>query len=204
MGRATAPVLFFFFAPAEAVLLAHESSDLALARSLANAATQEKTVEGLVASRGQRLALLLSWTENPPPEMNVLEQAELDAAMAEVFGRLRTTAAIPFLIRKISLQHLPATPNVWTKTAVSVRERAPAVGALIAIGPDAEKAVIHTPREEMTFEERLAATIVVSQIGTTPDAREYLLSVLKSAGRLEQYWAEEGLKRLNGTTAPKN
>jgi hypothetical protein len=142
--------------------------------------------------------------KKPPPEMNVLEQVELNAGMAEVFGRLRTTAAIPFLIKNIGLQHLPATPNIWMKTAGSIKEQAPAVAALIAIGPDAAKAVIGTPREGMTFEERLAATIVVCQTGTTPDARDYLRSVVGQGGRLERYWAEEGLKRLDATTTLRN
>lgn len=192
------------FALAEVAILAQENSDLELARLLANNGTQEKTVESLATSPGQKLDLLLSWTKKPPPEMNALERVELNVGIAEVFGRLRTTAAIPFLIKNISLQQLPSTPNIWTKTAASIKEHAPAVAALIAIGPDATKALIGAPREEMTFEERLAATIVVSQIGTTPDASQYLLSVMRSASRLEEYWAEEGLKRLDGTTPPKN
>lgn len=201
MDQTIAIVLGLTFA--QIVTSAQENNETELARLLSNEATQEQTVESLVASPDKvRLALLLSWTKDPPRQLNIVERAELYIGMTEVFGRLRTTTAIPFLIENISLQ-LPATPNVWTKTAASIEERVPAVAALIAIGPDAAKALISAPRERMASEDRLAATFVISQIGTTPDAREYLLSVVKQGNRLERYWAEEGLKRLD-KTRPRN
>jgi hypothetical protein len=144
MDQTIAIVLGLTFA--QIVTSAQENSETELARLLLNEATQERTVESLVASPDKvRLALLLSWTKDPPRQLNIVERAELYIGMTEVFGRLRTTTAIPFLIENISLQ-LPATPNVWTKTAGSIEERVPAVAALIAIGPDAAKALIHAPR----------------------------------------------------------
>jgi hypothetical protein len=47
---------------------------------------------------------------------NKFEQNKLEIGLAEVFGRLKTKEAIPFLIENISLERLPPRPNIWMKT----------------------------------------------------------------------------------------
>ena len=123
--------------------------------------------------------------------------------LAEVFGRLRTVEAIPFLIRSIGLELWPPSPNAWMKTPAVVKERMPAVAALMQIGPAAARALIKTNLDGMTFEERLAAVFVVSQIGGVPESREFLSAILGQAN-LQQHWAAAGLRLLDSSTPPPN
>ena len=135
--------------------------------------------------------LLLSWTKNPPAQV---DQHGLFVGLANAFAQLKAKEAIPFLIKNISLQRWILDMPVWLKTDKVIEERLPAVAALVQIGPDASKAVIS---EYLTIEpdDRLAAIFVVARI-RDPEARGFLVSVLGRAN-MERYWAEEGLKRLD-------
>jgi hypothetical protein len=88
-------VVLFWRAPWSA-----SEGDRALAVSLANDTTEEAAIASIVASGRGKVPLLLSWTKKPPP--HVLECA-LDTGLADVFGRLRTKEAIPFLVKIISM-----------------------------------------------------------------------------------------------------
>jgi hypothetical protein len=76
-----------------------------------------------------------------------------------------------------------------------IEERLAAAKALIRIGADASRALIHASWEAMSPEDRLAAIFVVSRIQGVPESREFLLSTLAEAN-MERYWAENGLKPL--------
>jgi hypothetical protein len=127
----------------------------------------------------------------PPAQV---DEYELFLGLADAFGRLKTEAAIPFLIKHINIQRGLAAPNIWMKTGEVIQQRMPAIGALIQIGPPASKALIGTwpPRQE---EDRLATIFVVSQISGVPEARGFLASAMGEAN-LEHHWAGEGLKRF--------
>jgi hypothetical protein len=126
----------------------------------------------------------------------VADNDELSLAMAQVFGRLKTVEAIPFLIKNITLQGWPASPNTWTKTPEVIESRVPAVAALIQIGPVASRALLHVPFQQMTPEDRVAVVFTVGQIPGVPEAREFLANVGGQAN-VELFWADEGLKHLD-------
>jgi hypothetical protein len=167
-------------------------SDQELPNRLANEATRRAAVDLIVASGMDKLPLLLSWTRNPPADIN---ENELYVGLADAFGRLRAKEAIPFLIKNISIQRWHDV-NTWLKTPSVIEERLPAVAALIQIGPEASKALIRASWEAMVAEDRLAAIFVISQVKGVPEARAFLSSALAEAS-LERYWAEEGLKRID-------
>ena len=162
--------------------------DLTLARQLATESERQEAVEKIATSEPGRIPLLLSWTRTPPTSV---QRTELFIGLANVFGRLRTTQAIPFLVANISL-HKEFEEPPWLKTAKVIQERLPAVGALVEIGPDASRAIIGRSWEHATTEDRIAAVFVVSQITGVPEARGFLASVLGEAN-IEKYWAEKGL-----------
>jgi hypothetical protein len=168
---------------------AQVTSDQELARQLANESTRQDAVDKIAASGADRVPVLLSWTRMPPAQVNIYQ---LYVGLADVFGRLRTREAIPFLIENISLRRGIEAPP-WTKMPQVVEDRLPAVGALIRIGPDASMALIRTSWETARAEERLAAIFVVSQVKDVPEARGFLVAILGEAN-LERFWAEEGLK----------
>lgn len=171
---------------------AQNISDQRLASLLSNAGTRESIIDTLVSSGRVNVPLFLDWTKAPPAK---IDKYNLYLALAELFGRLRTRAAIPFLINNIDLQKSPETPNTWMKTAQVIRERMPAIAALIEIGPSASEALIHTPMETMSAEKRLAAIFVVGQIPGVSDAPAFLKS-LSGQANLEYFWAQKGLKLL--------
>ncbi len=173
------------------VLYAQDPSTLELARLLASDTTRQRGVARVVASGNNIIPILLSWTKSPPPQV---DQNELYIGLADAFGQLKTKEAIPFLIKNISLQRWREL-NTWLKTAQVIEERLPAVAALVRIGKDASKALI-SEYQTLVAEDRLAAIFVVSMI-QDPEARTFLASVMGQAN-LERYWAEEGLKRLEG------
>ena len=72
-----------------------------LALRLADPATQDRAVAEVMARGSVDIPLLLSWTRKPPL---VPDESALWRAMARIFGGLRVTEAIPFLIKHISLQ----------------------------------------------------------------------------------------------------
>jgi hypothetical protein len=82
------------------------------------------------------------------------------------------------------------------KSAEVIKGRMPAVAALIQIGPAASKALIGT-WQKIDREDRLWAIIVVSEIRGVPEARSFLSSVAGEANQ-ERFWAEQGLKAING------
>ena len=172
-----------------AVAMAEDSKDRQLASQLAEPNSRKRAVAALVASSTtSNIALLLQWTRTPP---RGVDQVELDIGLAEAFGELRTEDAIPFLIRNISLQAPPSSPDVWMKTPEVIRGRLPAVAALIRIGPRASRALIQA-FSKLRNEDRLAALVVVSQVQGVPEARGFLASVLGQAN-MERIRAEEGL-----------
>src|SRR5579859_3490663 len=100
-----------------------EMSDKGLARLLVDENTRRTTITRVVESRHDLVPLILSWIRTPPPELNDIDRYILRASMAEIFGRLGTKEAIPFLIENISLHSsLMLYPSVWTKSAAAVEE----------------------------------------------------------------------------------
>ncbi len=86
-----------------AVASAWNAGDRALARRLADPQTRESAVAEVVTLGNRKVPLLLSWTRKPPGGLNFMERWELDIGLADVFGQLKTEAAIPFLISHISM-----------------------------------------------------------------------------------------------------
>jgi hypothetical protein len=167
-------------------------TDRELARQLAKSATRQTAVASIVASGSAKLPLLLSWTRNSPQGV---DKAELYLGLAEAFGGLRTKDAIPFLMKNISMQRFPSSPDVWMKTTDVIEERLPAVSALIQIGPEASRALMQA-FPSMEGADRLAAIVAVSRIKGVPDAQSFLASVSGQAN-MERVRAEQGLKLLN-------
>lgn len=176
---------------------AQDTSDEELARLLADSNTRQSAVAKIVASGGSKVLLLLSWTRKPPVQV---DESELYIGLADVFGKLKTKEAIPFLMKNISIQRWPPSPNTWMKTPQVIEARLPAAAALIQIGPEASKALIHT-WEQLVGDERLAAIFVVSRIRGVPEARDFLVSV-SGAANMERFWAEEGIKLLDKSRSP--
>jgi hypothetical protein len=164
-----------------------------LAARLADTGTQRSAIDEIVA-RGQKdIPLLLSWTRALP---DVEDKYELMLGMAQVFGRLKTTEAIPFLIKNISLQVFPQAPNTFMKTPEVIEGRMPAIVALINIGPEASRALLRAPIAGMTSEDRLAVIFTISRIPGVPKASEFLMGISGQAN-MERFWAENGLKYLD-------
>jgi hypothetical protein len=175
------------------IAVAQEANDRELARLLANETTRSRAVSRILASGSAKIPLLLSWTKTAPTQV---DEYQLYVGLADVFGQLRTTQAIPFLIKNIQLSRTNKT-DVWLKTAEVVQVEMPAVAALVRIGPAASRAVIHSFEAAMPPEDRLPLIFVVSRI-RDPEARAFLSSVLGELN-LERSWAEDGLKLLRTT-----
>jgi hypothetical protein len=163
-----------------------------LAILLANSETRQSAIEQVVALKNAKIPLLLKWTENPPVG---IDRSDLDIALAEVFGRLKTAEAIPFLMRNITIERWPPSPDTWTKTVKVIEDRMPAVSALVQIGPEAARAIMQTYDMSLDFQQRLARIFVVSQVHNVPEAQAFLTTVAGQAN-LERFWAEEGLKAM--------
>jgi hypothetical protein len=84
----------------------------------------------VIASGEAKVPVLLSWTRTPPEGVN---EYELDIGLADVFGQMRISEAIPFLIKNINLSRT-GKMNVWLKTASVIETEMPAVSALVASG----------------------------------------------------------------------
>lgn len=170
-----------------------DTADRDLARLLADASTREAAVAKVAASGTGKVSLLLSWGRRPPAH---IDRCGLYIGLAEVFGRLRTAEAIPFLIRNISLRRtcsLDLAP--WLKTPQVIEESLPAASALIRIGPDASRALIRASEQPMLAGDRLAAIFVVSRIKGVPEAGGFLSSALGEANQ-ESLRAREGIELL--------
>lgn len=118
-----------------AIALAQSEDALALARLLASDATRSSAVAKVAASKDSTLPLLLKWARNPPKEV---DKCQLFIGLADTFARLKTTSALPFLIKNLSLRRTsPADLAPWLKTADVIEDRFPTAAALIAMGPEA-------------------------------------------------------------------
>lgn len=173
------------FAAAEVVC------DVDQARLLANPATEHPTVYEIVMSGKANVPALLSCARNPPPGV---EKDQLYVGLADVFGRLGAKEAIPFLIENIDMcRWMSLYANAWLKADYVLKERKPAVTALVRIGPDASRALIRESWDRKPQGDYMAAVFVVSQIRGVPEARGFLASALNHRG-FDHYWAEEGLR----------
>ena len=169
------------------------NADRVLATALANDRAREAAITSIVAAGNSRVPLLLSWTRKPPSHVVT---CGLYTGLADAFGRLRTKAAIPFLIENIAMRRsCGADFAPWLKTPRLIEWNLPAVGALVQIGPDASRAVIAAARRGMVQEDNLAAIFVVAQVGGVPEAGVFLRSALGRAN-MEAYRAEQGLELL--------
>jgi hypothetical protein len=74
-----------------------------------------------------------------------------------------------------------------------IKNRLPAVAALIAIGPAASNALIAAQWNKMSVEEHLAAIYTISRIADL-GARDFLMSVHAEGSEVE--FAQEGLKAI--------
>ncbi len=169
----------------------HYETDDGLARALANVGERDQAVAAVVASGYTRVPLLLSWTTKPPVG---IDNYQLKIGLADVFGRMKTKEAIPFLIKNISIDRMYAV-NTWIKSAEVVEQRLAAAAALIRIGPAVAEPVIRAWSGLTDHRDRLATIFVVSNLRGVPGTRNFLLSVLGEAN-LQRAWAEEGLARL--------
>ncbi len=176
-------------------VLCQETSRLQLAHLLASDKTREETIHSIAASS---TPVLLSLAADPPTQV---EKYQLYLGLAEAFGKLRRTEAIPFLIQNITLQHWPDSPNTMMKTVDVIKSRMPAVAALSEIGQPATKALISSIGRMMP-QERLCAIFVISQDAGTPEARQFLTSVAGQAN-LELHWAQVGLRGLDSNSTQK-
>jgi hypothetical protein len=171
-----------------------EQNSLDLARRLAGDKTRAVAVNEAVGRGDEMLPRLLSWAETAPPHV---DRCGLDIGLAEVFGRLKSKQAIPFLIRNISLRRTcPIDMNPWHQTPDVVEATFPCIAALLNIGPDASTALMRAWESPMSASDRLAALFVIARTSGIPEARQFLTSVLRKAD-LERFWAEEGLKVLD-------
>lgn len=164
----------------------------ALAERLANDATREFVIAQL-AQDPSVIPVLLELTQDPPVDVDV---HELHIGLIEAFGRLKVSAAIPFLIRNIGLRRdrfIDLAP--WLKKRRQIDETFPAISALISIGPLAATAIIRERAGLKNQDDRLAAICVVSSIDGVATAPEFLREA-QQWGRLEAYWAMEGLRNL--------
>ena len=179
---------------------AQESMDLPLARLLSDESTRRIAVAEIVAAGGGKTATLLSWTWNPPDQV---DKYGLYVGLADAFGQLRAIEAIPFLIKNISLDRTQAV-NTWLKTPKVIQERLASVAALVEIGPEACTPLIKASWGPMAPEDRRAAIFAVARTcsgAKSEQAREFLSSAQAEA-KMDGYWAEEGLKALDTSGAP--
>jgi hypothetical protein len=164
-----------------------------IARLLSRESTREIGISRVIESRARVLPLLLSWTTNPPKNIDI---SELNIGLAEVFAKLRTQEAVPFLIANISMKrggNVDFAP--WLKTPEAIEGTYPAVEALIQIGPVAATQVIVAARGRMTSSDRLAAIFVVSRIKSVPGAKQFLRQA-KLDAETQANWATLGLSEL--------
>ena len=184
-----AATLLFLYGNIE--LSAQTVTQADLPRLLAKKSGSQRVISFVAASRAERLPLLLDLANTTPPDV---DEHDLYVGLADTFGALKATEAIPFLLRNIALRRdlfLDLAP--WLKTAQVIEWSFPAAAALISIGPDASRAVMRAYDQAMKPEERLAAVFVVSRIRGVSEARVFLSRVIGRAD-LERYFAQEGVE----------
>lgn len=151
-----------------------ELSDEALAGALANENTRQSAVDQVAASNGKQVPLLLSWAQSPPAGVDAYG---LDAGLADVFGRLRTKKAIPFLVSHITVFRSRA--YIYYKERIisvdrtaQVESNMPAAAALIRIGREALAPLYKAYYEPTTSDERCALLLVINRIND-PDSLDF-------------------------------
>ena len=167
--------------------------DVDLARLLASSATRQEALARVAASPNTTVPVLLLWTQTPPRGVDAYE---LKVGLADAFAKLRTEAAIPFLIREISMRRdrdVDFAP--WLKSATAVEYTFPAANALIQIGPAASKRVIAAAQGSMPARDLLTAIFVVGRVRGVPEAYGFLTAA-RAEAKSELAWAELGLKAL--------
>ena len=156
---------------------ARDVSDESLAGALASEVTRQYAVDQVAASGGKQLPLLLSWAKNPPAG---IDADNLDAGLADVFGRLRTKEAIPFLISHITVLRSPNTTMkglfISIERADQAERNRPAIAALIRIGRDALPLLYRAYYGRTTFAERCAFLLAIYRIND-PDSLEFFMRV---------------------------
>ena len=176
-------------------------SELQLARLLADDTTRQAAVDRTVALGNGRLPLLLAWTRKPPPQLNELEQPRLLIGMADVFGRLKTNEAIPFLIKNIRLHRTDGLrSNIWMKTTEAVLSEMPAISALTQLGSPALEDLMSAYLRSAPIGDRVPLIFTISRIGAVtkiPRVREFLMLV-RGEATFERTQAEEGLNLFDG------
>ena len=164
-----------------------------LARRLANGKTRAIAVNAAVERGTTVLPTLLALAATPPPH---IDRCELNIGLAEVFGRLRSKEAIPFLIKNIGLRRTCAIDmNPWHQTPDVIEATFPCIVALLNMGPDGSRALMRAWEGPMSAPDRVAALFVVGRTSGVPEARQFLTAVARQAD-LVRFWAEEGLKVL--------
>jgi hypothetical protein len=181
---------FRLAAMASGVLAAQLAFGQDLATRLATPQLREAAVKNVADSGGKDLALLLSWSEAPPKG---LDRYQLNLGLIEAFGKLRAKESIPFLIRWMNLDSTGMSENIWMKSDSVVESRLPVIDTLIAIGPDASKALI-AAWDKMPGVLHIEALFVVSRIAD-PAARDFLLSVHTTDPRDARY-VQQGLQAI--------
>jgi len=184
---------FMVMASFRVVAVAGDDGDRALAEALASEKTRESAVASIMASRQDKIPLLLSWSKKSPLEYD----CRLFDGLAYAFGRLKVTEAVPFLVENISTYgECGVSFNPWSKAPSVIESSFPAIGALVKIGPDASRAVMAAFPRMTKEEDRMAAMFVVSRVPGVSEARAFLSSVLAQAD-WEHHWAARCLSILD-------
>lgn len=165
-----------------------EDQELELARRLTGVETRRAAIKYAIEQAEVLKPLLLRWTESPPTG---IYKRGLYKALAEIFGELRATEAIPFLIR--NLDELQSYMPIWNKGSDVIIQESPAIRALLRIGKAAVPALISAgaPANRLTFEETLSIVFTLTQL-KDPRAKHFLFAVRASAFLLALH-AQEGL-----------
>jgi hypothetical protein len=161
----------------------------ALARALADPRSSAGAIESVVASPKESLPLLLRWSRKPPPGLSI---PTLHGSMIEIFGRLKTVEAAPFLIEHI--EYGSVMGNLWMKQSDVVVERLPAVRALIRIGP-AALSDLQAAYLKAAGTKRLAIVLAMARM---KDGRARAsLDFARAMASAEMQITDEGLRSLN-------
>ncbi len=162
-----------------------------VARDLAHPDTRDATVVRLVSCGDACLPILLQWTNTAPKGV---DERQLRIGLSDVFARLRTREAIPFLIRNISISRFRDV-NTWIKAPAVIEERLPCVSALIQIGSNASDALMKAALSPIEMRDYVAVIYTISRI-RDPRTRHFLLSTVASSGMTLSF-AQEGLRRID-------
>jgi hypothetical protein len=190
IGAAASLILAMALSPVVAVVA--DDRDVVLAEALASESTRESAVASIMASRQDKIPLLLSWSKKSPLEY----ECRLFDGLAYAFGRLKATEAIPFLVENISQYGQCGNSfNPWSKAPSVIESSFPAIGALVKIGPDASRAVMAAFPRMTKQEDRMAAMFTVSRVPSVPEARAFLTSALARPD-WEHHWAARCLRIL--------